>query len=98
MNVLVSSRPDDVLLGDAVQHRFVEALNLWLRVRGEPIAPPPFLDLDMLNWRTMVARHKNGDYRHTGDELRSTQRVAEWLLRVKCELTGKEYVPIEWEH
>lgn len=95
-NVLRVSRPDDVTLGQAVHERFVEVLDLYLRSKDEKLVPPKMYDKDMILWRTMVMRHREGDYRNTDDELKATKRVADWTYQRKCELVGKEYTPIEW--
>lgn len=94
--VLVPSIPDTVALGQAVEDRFLALCEDYYRIRYVQLAFPKDLDADILGWRQMRVRHKEGDFRNTADELKSTRRVAEWTLRVKCELTGRQYVPIEW--
>lgn len=93
---LVPSTRDLVELGAAVQERFVKVLNLWLRVHGEPLVPDAEYDQDMINWRQMVMRHKEGDYRNTEDEKRSVRRIAQWTLDVNAELTKTPRQVLEW--
>lgn len=95
-NVLKLSHADVVTLGSAVEDRFIEVLDLHLRVKKVAIVPPKELDADMRRWREMRIRHKKGDYRNTSDEFKSTTRIADWTLRLKCDLCGKVYVPQQW--
>lgn len=101
LNVLFPSEKDTIALAAAVQERFVELLNQWIKPppfgRGEPLVPPPELNQDVLLWRELCIRHKKGDYRNTADELKATQRIANWTLKRKRELVGKEYAPVEWQ-
>jgi hypothetical protein len=90
-NVLVPSPMEAVRLGREVEQRFVRLLADWLRVRGERLVPPPNLDNDMLRWRQMRVRHKEGDFRHTEAELRSMEAIAQWCYAKQCEWTGTEY-------
>ena len=95
-NMLRPSPHDMVTLGMAVEERFIEVTKLYLQVRGEPTVPPSALNKDMFLWREMMIRHGKGDYRNTRDEELATRRIADWTYRIKCELTGKEYVAVEW--
>ena len=95
-NVLVPSSAATVGVISTIQDRFVDTLNMYLRVRDVELVPPKDLDRDMLLWRTMVVRYKQGDYRHTADEYESAKRVADWVHKIHCELTNQTYVPIEW--
>lgn len=97
LNVLLPSEKDTVALGHAVQERFIEVCGLWLRTKGYEIVPPIELNQDMLLWRTMCMRHKQGDYRNTEDELRSTKRIANWTLKVKKQIVDQVFVPLEWK-
>lgn len=95
-NVLYRSIADTVALGDAIETRFLELCKDYLRIKHEHLSFPADLDSDVFLWRCMRMRHKKGDFRNTDDELKSTRRIAEWTLHVKCSLTNREYVPIEW--
>jgi len=95
-NVLFESARDTVALGYALNERFCDVVNHYLRVHHIMIVPPHELDGDMLLWRTMRIRHAERDYRNTRDEILATRRVADWVLQTKCELVGQQYVPLEW--
>lgn len=95
MQPLVPSLQDTVALGFAVTDRFIDLCALYLREKHEELAFPSHLDSDVLLWRTMVIRHKKGDFRNTEDELKSTKRIADWTLQVKCALTGQKYKPLD---
>ena len=95
-NMLQHSDLDMICLSDAVEHRFVKLLDMYLRVKGEQLFPPSYLDKDMYLWRTMRVRHMEGDYRNTEDEKKSTRRVAQWTMNQKTLLTGQEPVTLEW--
>lgn len=95
-NVLVNSKVDSVTLCAAVEERFKTLLDSWLRIKGEQIAPPSYLDKDMLLWRTVSMRFKDGDYRNTRDEELATRRIADWTHLKNCELRNQKHRPLEW--
>ena len=96
LNRLVCSDPDTVALGNAVEVRFLGLCESYFNVKGENLTFPSYLDSDVLLWRTMIVRHKMGDYRNTLDERKATQRLADWTLRVNCSLRNQVYAPVEW--
>lgn len=96
MNVLHPSTMDVVMLGDATEERFKIVLGRWFRAYHVEIVPPSELDRDMELWRTMRIRHREGDYRNTDDELRATQRIADWTHMKNCEVCNQKYTPIKW--
>ncbi len=95
-NVLRPSMNAHVELGREIEQRFIEVCHLFQRIRGENLIPPLELNADMLLWRTMCVRHKKGDHRNTDDEIKSTQKVAQWTLDVKCELCDQPAQILEW--
>ena len=95
-NILRPSRVDEIELCVAVEERFLTLCRFHLQVRGIALVPPPELNKDMLLWRQMRVRHKKRDYRNTRDETLSTRRVADWTLKVNCQLRNQEYKPIDW--
>lgn len=97
INVLKLSRMDIVLLGEAVETRFLELCKTHLKIKGEELPIPSHLDKDMVLWRTMRIRHKSRDFRNTEDEFKSVKRIADWTHLVNCQLKGQKYTPIEWE-
>ena len=96
--MLLSSTPDTVQLGDAVESRFLRLCADYSRIKHEDLTPPSDLDADMLLWRTMMVRHKQEDFRNSEDELKATKRVADWTHKVNCEIKGQKYTPIEWDN
>jgi hypothetical protein len=96
-NVLVRSTQDDVMLGEAVQAKFLDLCGSHQRIRFEELPIPPSLDGDLFRWRTMVARHRTGDNRHTEAEKRSVRTVAEWLVAENAKLRNQKQPAIEWK-
>lgn len=96
INVLEKSTLDDISLVDALENRFLQLCELYLRMTQEPLIPPSSLDRDFYLWRVMAGRHRIRDYRHTSDELRSVQRVAQWCVDVKMKLTNNPKKTVEW--
>ena len=94
--ILQDSAADDAALGEAVQTRFVELLNDWLRTRGEKLVPPPELASAVRRWREMCGRHARGDFRHRDSEIQATREVAQWTVDRKMELAGQAPKEIEW--
>ncbi len=96
LDLLQTSRADDIALAQAVEDRFLDLSGTYMRVKGTELVPPPELNADMLAWRKMRVRHKAGDFRHTGSELKSTQRIAQWTLDVNAALRNQETTKMEW--
>ncbi len=101
INVLHKSHVDTIVLGEAVETRFIEVTALYFQHRHEPIVPPEELTRDLVLWRAMVLRHrgnrmKGPDLRNTDDELKSTRRIAQWTLKIKAELCGQPEKVVEW--
>ena len=97
MKMLLSSTRDTVEFGQAVEDRFIRLTHDYLRQRGEELIFPPELDSDVLLWRQMMVRHHREDFRNSIDEIKATQRIANWTLKIRCELTGNEYAPIDFD-
>lgn len=95
-NGLVPSRPDDVVLCDALDYRYRELCGLHMRVVLEELRPPSHLMGDMKLWRLMRMRHIKGDLRHTADELRAVRTICQWTVDVKCRLCKQPTKIIEW--
>ena len=96
-DILGPSATDDVALGEAVEIRFVQILNDWLRTRGEELVPSS-IHGEIVRWREMRQRHGKLDFRHRPSELAATKVVAEWTLKMKAILTGQAPAEVEWEH
>lgn len=96
LNKLEPSPHDVVAMCQAVETRFVEVLELHLRVNGEKLYPPAHLDRAMHLWRTMAVRFKKGDFRNTADEKKALREIAEWTLRVNAKLRNQKMPVVDW--
>ena len=97
-DVLVESVQDAIALGLAVEQRFLTLCEAYIAIRGVCLVPPPDLNADLFRWRQMRVRHKKGDYRNSADEIKSTQRVAQWTLDVNNKLRNQDPKVLEWSN
>lgn len=95
-NRLVLSSPDDLALAKAVEEKFVFLCTVRRNMRGMDIVVPESLRNDMFLWRQMLARHKRGDFRHTGAEMMSLRTVAEWTLAEHAKLRNQPIPKMVW--
>ena len=95
-NRLLPSSHDTVALATAVEIRFVELCDLYLRTKGEKLFPPEHLKYDMIRWRQLRMRHTQGDFRNTEAEVLATRAVAQWTLDIKTDICGREPVTLDW--
>ncbi len=95
-DTLRPSTPDDYQLGAAVEQRFLDLSDAYLRIKGETLVFPPELNAAVLRWRAMRVRHKAGDYRHKPSEMRATKEVATWTLEVNDELRNQPGKRYQW--
>lgn len=95
-NTLQASPMDLVMLGEAVEIRFLQLTADYLRIKFENLPIPSELDSDLYLWRSMRVRHRKHDYRNTIDEKKSTRTVAEWTYKTNCVIKNQKYAPIEW--
>ena len=96
-NILTLSTIDTVELCRAVQQRFLDLCEAFLRIRGVRLVPPTELDQSLLYWRQMVVRHKGGDYSNTDDELRATKIVAQWTVDVNRAMRNQKPLEVAWK-
>jgi len=96
MSGLKPSVPDTIALSSAVQSRFLDLCEAYLRIRGVELSPPPSLDADMLRWRTMAVRFKKGDFRNSEGELKALRTIAQWTLDENSELRNQPKVSVDW--
>ena len=89
LNKLEPTNPDTYALCHAVQDRFIDLCAAHERIKGTKLVPPKELDKDMLLWRTMAVRFKEGDLRNTHSELIALENVAQWTLDVNCALRNQ---------
>ncbi len=97
-NVLKPSSPDDIALGLAVEDKFLVVCGLYKRLRGVEIPIQTSMDVDMVRWRLMRVRHKQGDHRHTEAEWKSTQAIAQWTMDWNCELRNQPKQVLQWQN
>lgn len=95
-NKYFRSGPDDIQLGLEIEIRFVELCETYKRIKGKVLLPPTDLHKDFVLWRVMRMRHKKGDARHTEDEMKATQAVAQWTVDIHRELRGQSPVRVVW--
>lgn len=88
--MLKPSEQDTVALAMAVDDRFLDLCEAWVRIKGVEMPVPESLNQDMLRWREMRVRHKQGDFRNTDSELKSTKAVAQWTLDMNADLRGQK--------
>lgn len=93
---LVPSKPDIIMLADAVGERLANLANLYARITGCPMQPPTALMRDFELWGQLVTRHQSGDNRHTADEYLSTKRIAQWTVTEKCRLVNQPLKIVEF--
>ncbi len=96
MNALHSSSVDEIQLADAVEARFLNLTGTWLRVKKEELAIPQELDSAMLAWRTMLMRHRKGDFRNSAEEDRLVKLIAEWTVYMNCILRNQPAKNVPW--
>ena len=96
-NRLVRSTQDDVGLAEAVESRFLTLCESYLRIKGVQIPIPQSLSTDLLKWRRMRVRHRQGDFRHTEVELEATKTIAQWTLDENAVLRNQEKQILEWK-
>lgn len=97
VDVLVASQPDDIMLCGAVRDRFVTLCDLYLSVRGEQLPIPKSLTSDILRWRTMAVRFKQGDFRHTDAEMRSLKAIAQYTVDQQMKLRNQPEKIVQWK-
>lgn len=97
MSKLIQSSRDDVALSSAVQSRFLDLCESYLRIRGVELNIPPSLDTDFLRWRELVARHQKGDLRHTEAEMASVKEIATWTVAVNAQMRNQKMPHIVWK-
>ena len=94
---LVPSSMDNVDLGIAIDQRFLILCDKYERKTGNLLFFPESMNQDVMRWRQLRVRHKQGDYRHTEAELRSMQTVAQWTLDVHNQVCGQSVKkPLQW--
>lgn len=93
---LKPSLDGDIKLCFEVQERFLGLLESFYRIKHERLIPPPELDVDMKQWRTMAVRYRQGDFRNTRDELLSLRRIAQWTLDENNKLRNQPLEVIDW--
>lgn len=96
MNVLQPSTPDTIALSSAVQERFINLLESYQQNKGIRLIPPKSLDGAMIRWRSMVVRHRKGDFRNSQEEQTSLREIAQWTVDENCKLRNQPLKKIDW--
>ncbi len=96
LNALVPSSLDTSELAFAVEQRFLDLCDAWLRIRGVALVPPKDLDKAMLLWRTMRMRHRKNDLRNSPEELQATKQIAQWTIDQNMELRNQKSIKVVW--
>lgn len=91
------SSPDNIQLAIAVEQKFLDLCGAYQKIKGVNLTYPPDMRHDFVRWRTMCARHRAGDYRHTDAELKSTREVAQWTVDVNCRLRNQPTKQLTWK-
>ena len=94
--MLRPSTPDEISLSDAVQLRFLELCEEYLRIRGVGLVTPPSMDKEFVRWRTMAVRQRQGDFRCSNDEIKALRVVAQWTIDIKRQITNQPAKNLEW--
>lgn len=81
----------------ALEPRFLDLTESWLRVKGVTLPIPKEMDSAFLLWRTAVSRFNTGDFRFKDSEKIAIREVAQWTVDRNCELRGQERKIIEWK-
>ncbi|KKN88363.1 hypothetical protein LCGC14_0249260 [marine sediment metagenome] len=96
-NRLIPSEQDDILLAYTVEENYLILCRNHLTVTGERLIPPTSMNNDIMQWRTLRVRHKQGDLRHTEAEMKSVRAIAQWTVDVNHALCQQSNTPkIEW--
>lgn len=92
---LVPSTLDAIQFCIAIEQKFLELCKLHRQHYGTDLLPPPYIDKDMLRWRTMRLRHRQSDWRNTDAEFKSLKTIAQWLLDVKCDICNQPRIKLD---
>lgn len=95
---LQPSMADDVALAAEVETKFLDLSRYYMNLRGVNLIWPESLEPDIIRWRTMRVRHRQGDMRHRPSELEAVKTVAQWTLDVNAELFGGTKKNHQWHH
>lgn len=77
---LVRSSRDFGVFIEVVELKFNEVVALYMNQYGIIITVPEHIRKAMVLWRTVIIRHRKGDFRHTKSELKSSNEVGQWVL------------------
>jgi hypothetical protein len=84
-------------LGAAVETRFLDLCKSWLRIKQEEVPIPDSMNRDLLLWRQMRVRHKQGDRRNSESELRATKTIAQWTVDMNNTLRNQPEAIVQWK-
>lgn len=95
-DVLIPSDMGVVNFAQVIEENFLTVCEYNMKLRGEELPIPSSLDKDLLRWRGLRVRHKQGDFRHTTAEYESMKVIAQWTVDVNNELHNQPPNKIEW--
>jgi hypothetical protein len=96
-HVMVKSPLDTIELGMAVETRFLDLCQSWLRIKQEQIPIPESINKDMMLWRAMRVRHKQGDHRNSEAEEKATKSIAQWTVDMNNILRNQPQAVVQWK-
>lgn len=86
---LEPSKPDHVMMCQALEVKFLELSRTYQSQLGVALLPPASFRSDLLRWRRMFLRYKQGDFRHKESEWRSVKAIGQWLIDKHMEICGQ---------
>jgi hypothetical protein len=95
--MLIPANIDDVELTRAVETRFIDLCDTYLRIKGVTLPIPKDLVKELALWRQMAVRFKTGDMRVSVDERKAVRRFAQWTLDVNCDLRNQPKQTLVWK-
>lgn len=78
-----------VRLAAEVEYRVRQVVDIYGKITGNQFKPDGDLKTEFLLWRSMILRHKGGDFRHTEKEYRAMGVNMQWSLDLNCKLKGQ---------
>jgi hypothetical protein len=96
-DLLHPSDPDTISLAMAVQMRYHDLLEAYLRIRGVTLTCPGHLKDDARRLSLMMERWNLGNFQNTRSELLSMRAFAQWTHDVNCEIRNQKKTMIEWK-
>lgn len=87
---------DEIALAQALEERFLQLCSTHFRLRGETLVPPKSMARDMVRWRTLRVRHREGDFRASDEEVQAICSLCQWTVAENCTLRGQPIAKVDW--